>query len=153
LTANPKLRGVIFDRTHVIERARKKIGELGLAERCSLVEGDFFKGLPRGCDAILLKHVIHDWNDEQAAAILTNCRCALQPGGKVLIVEGVYPAHIDQSEISKGVTGNDVNMLVCTGGCERSEVDFRALFDATGFAFSRIVPTPSRVSVVEGVRA
>jgi len=152
LTANPKPRGVIFDQAHVIARARNKIRELELAERCSLVEGDFFKGVPAGCDAILLKHVIHDWNDEQAAAILKNCRRALRPGGKVLIVEGVYPARIDQSETSKGVTGNDVNMLVCTSGRVRSEMEFRALYEASGFKLARILPTQSRVSIVEGLR-
>jgi ubiquinone/menaquinone biosynthesis C-methylase UbiE len=153
LQANPGLRGVLFDQPHVIERARKKIGELGLAERCALAGGDFFKELPGGCDAYIFKHVIHDWNDEQAAAILRSCYRAAKPGAKLLIVEGVYPVHIDQSETSKGVTGNDVNMLVCTSGRVRSEAEFRALFDSAGFRFSRIVSTQSRVSVVEGVRA
>jgi ubiquinone/menaquinone biosynthesis C-methylase UbiE len=152
LKANPALRGVLFDQPHVIERARKKIGDLGLADRCSLASGDFFKELPGGCDAYMFKHVIHDWNDEQAAAILRSCHRAAKPGAKLLIVEGVYPVRIDQSEASKGVTGNDVNMLVCTGGRERSDSEFRALFEAAGFKFSRIVPTQSRVSVVEAVR-
>jgi SAM-dependent methyltransferase len=150
VTANPKLRGVIFDQAHVIARARNKIRDLGLAERCSLVAGNFFKDVPEGCDAILLKHVIHDWNDEQATAILKNCRRALRPGGKVLIVEGIYPVRIDQSEICKGVTGNDVNMLVCTGGRVRSEAEFRAIYEASGLKLARIVPTQSRVSIVEG---
>ncbi len=152
LKANPALRGVLFDQPHVIERARKKIGDLGLADRCSLVSGDFLKEMPSGCDAYMFKHVIHDWNDEQAAAILRSCHRAAKPGATLLIVEGVYPARIDQSETSKGVTGNDVNMLVCTGGRVRSENEFRALFEAAGFRFSGIVPTQSRVSVVEGVR-
>jgi ubiquinone/menaquinone biosynthesis C-methylase UbiE len=152
LKANPALRGVLFDQPHVIERARKKIVDLGLVDRCSLASGDFFKELPGGCDAYVFKHVIHDWSDEQAAAILRSCRRAANPGAKLLIVEGVYPARIDQSEASKSVTGNDVNMLVCTGGRERSESEFRGLFETAGFRFSRIVPTQSRVSVVEGVR-
>jgi SAM-dependent methyltransferase len=152
LKANPALRGVLFDQPHVIERARKKIGDLGLADRYSLASGDFFKELPGGCDAYMFKHVIHDWNDEQAAAILRSCHRVAKPGAKLLIVEGVYPVRIDQSETSKSVTGNDVNMLVCTGGRERSESEFHALFAAAGFRFSRVVPTQSRVSVVEGVR-
>jgi ubiquinone/menaquinone biosynthesis C-methylase UbiE len=152
LKANPGLRGVLFDQPHVIERARKKIGGLGLRDRCSLASGDFFKELPAGCDAYVFKSVIHDWNDEQAAAILRNCHRAMEPGAKVLLVEGVYPVRIDQSETSRGVTGNDVNMLVCTGGRERSEREFQALFEAAGLRFLGIVPTQSRVSVVEGVR-
>ena len=152
LRANPNLRAVLFDQPHVIERAKPKIAEQGLAERFSLAAGDFFEEVPSGADAILLKHVIHDWTDEQSTAILRNCQRALRPGGKLLIIEGVYPVRIDDSEDSKGVTGNDVNMLVCTGGRVRSETEFRALFEATGFKFSRIVPTQSRVSVVEGLR-
>jgi hypothetical protein len=98
-----------------------------------------------------LKHVIHDWDDERALAILATCRKAMRPDAKLLIVEGVYPSRIDQSEVSRGAAANDVNMLVCTGGRQRSADEFRALYVAAGFALSRIVPTPARVSVIEGV--
>ena len=97
--------------------------------------------------------MIHDWNDERATAILKNCRAAMPAAGKLLIVEGVYPAQIDQSLESRGAAANDVNMLVSTGGRQRSEAEFRALFAASGFRLTRIVPTPARVCVIEGACA
>jgi hypothetical protein len=98
----------------------------------------------------MLKHVIHDWNDERATAILKACRAVIPSAGKLLIVEGVYPARIDQSLESRGAAANDVNMLVCTGGRQRSEAEFVDLFAASGFRLTRVVPTPARVCVIEG---
>ncbi|HKC52831.1 MAG TPA: methyltransferase [Myxococcota bacterium] len=150
LRANPKLRGLVFDQPHVAERARSHVAEAGFAERCEVAGGSFFEKIPSGSDAILLKHVIHDWNDERATAILRSVRAALPAGGKLLIVEGVYPARIDQSLESRGAAANDVNMLVSTGGRQRSAAEFRDLFRAAGFRLTRIVPTPARVAVIEG---
>jgi len=150
LRANPKLRGLVFDQPHVAERARAHIAEQGFADRCDAAGGSFFEKVPSGSDAILLKHVIHDWNDGQATAILRCVRAALPPRGKLLIVEGLYPARVDQSLESRGAAANDVNMLVSTGGRQRSEAEFRDLYAASGFRLTRIVPTPARVSVIEG---
>jgi len=109
--------------------------------------------VPGGADAYLLKHVIHDWDDERAVAILKSCRRAMSPTANLLIVEGVYPPRVDQSEERRGAA-NDVNMLVCTGGRQRSEAEFRNLYAAAGFAPSRIIPTRiAAVSVIEGVPA
>ena len=116
------------------------------------IQGDFFKEVPAGGDAYILKHVIHDWDDERAVTILRNCHRALGSGGKLLIVEGVYPARIDQSVESRGAAANDVNMLVSTGGRQRSEAEFRSLYDLAGFKLTRIIPTGVRFSVIEGVR-
>src|SRR5439155_1264007 len=88
-----------------------------------------------------------------AVRILRNCRRAMKAEGKLLIVEGVYPERIDQSVVSRGAAANDVNMLVCTGGRQRAEAEFRALFDAAGFELTRIVPTQAMSSVIEGARA
>ena len=109
--------------------------------------------MPEGADAYVLKHVIHDWDDEKALAILRNCRRAMGGDGKLLILEGVYPPRVDRSLDSRGAAMNDVNMLVCTGGRQRSEAEFRALYEAAGFALTRIVPTAARLSVIEGVPA
>jgi len=152
LTAHAHLRGVVFDQPAAAERARQQIAARGLAERCEAVGGDFFKEVPRGADAYLLKHVIHDWNDERATIILENCRRAMPATGKVLIVEGVYPPRIDQSLAGRAAAANDVNMLVNTGGRQRSEAEFRSLYAAAGFQLTRIVPTPARLSVIEGMR-
>jgi SAM-dependent methyltransferase len=151
LNAHPHLHGIVFDRPAAAERARTQIAERGLAERCEAVGGDFFKNVPEGADAYVLKHVIHDWNDERAIAILENCRRAMGKNGRLLIVEGVYPPRIDQSLDSRGAAANDVNMLVNTGGRQRSEAEFRSLYEAAGFELRKIVPTLARVSVIEGV--
>lgn len=153
LQANPNLGGIVFDRPQSAERAKKRIAEAGLESRCEAVGGDFFKEVPSGGDAYLLKHVIHDWNDERATAILKSCHRAMGPQGKLLIAEGVYPPHIDQSADCRRSVSNDVNMLVCTGGRQRSEAEFRALYERAGFMLTRIVPTPARLSLIEGVRA
>jgi SAM-dependent methyltransferase len=153
LKANPNLGGIVFDQPPAASRATDRIAAEGLSSRCQAIGGDFFKEVPSGADAYLLKHVIHDWDDARAVAILKNCHRAMAPIGKLLIVEGVYPPRIDQSDASRGAAANDVNMLVNSGGRQRSEGEFRTLYDAAGFKLTRIVPTPARVCVIEGVRA
>ncbi|HKP88140.1 MAG TPA: methyltransferase [Blastocatellia bacterium] len=149
LKANPSMRGVLFDAPSVVEGARQKISAAGLQERCELVGGDFFKSVSEGGDAYILKWIIHDWNDEQSVAILTNCRRAVAPGGKLLLVEAVIPPG-DEPSFSKFI---DLNMLVMTGGRERTEAEYRNLLQAAGFELTRIVPTPTPFSVIEGASA
>ena len=153
LKANPRLRGMVFDRPDVAARAKQHLAAAGLSDRCEAVGGSFFEEVARGADAYLLKHVIHDWNDEDATAILKNCRAAMPANGKLLIVEGVYPARIEQSLEGRGAASNDVNMLVCTGGRQRSEAEFRNLYAAAGFKLTRVVRTMAPVCVIEGERA
>jgi SAM-dependent methyltransferase len=151
LNAHPTVRGVLFDMPHVADRAQQRIEAVGVGERCKAVGGDFFLEVPSGGDAYILKHVIHDWDDARAVTILKNCHRAMDPQGKLLIVEGIYPPRIDQSDASRGAASNDVNMLVCTGGRQRSEAEFRSLYAAAGFKLTSIVPTQVRVSIIEGV--
>ena len=153
LKANSSLAGVLFDLPQVADRAIAPMRELGLADRCEIVGGDFFKAVPGGGDAYLLKHVIHDWNDDRAGEILRSCRRAMGAEAKLLILEGVYPPRIDQSDESRGAAANDVNMLVCTGGRQRSEAEFRHLYEAAGFRLTRILPTQTPVKVIEGIPA
>jgi SAM-dependent methyltransferase len=152
LKANPKLHGIVFDMPHAAEKARVKIAEAGLQSRCEAVGGDFFTEVPAGADAYIIKHVIHDWNGDRALAILRNVHRAMRPDGKLLIAEGVYPPRIDQSDVGRGAAANDVNMLVCTGGRQRSEAEFRTLLAEAGFKLAQIVPTPARLSLIEGAR-
>jgi hypothetical protein len=152
LGKNPGLRGIVFDQPAAAERAKAQIAQYGLSGRCQAVGGDFFKEVPAGGDAYMLKHVIHDWDDDRAAAILRNCHRAMGAQGKLLIAEGVYPPRIGPSAESWGAAANDVNMLVNTGGRQRSEIEFRSLYETAGFKLTRIVPTMARVSVIEGVR-
>ena len=142
----------MFDQPPAAERAKKNIAERKLGDRCDAVGGDFFQEVPKGADAYILKHVIHDWEDERAATILKNCHRAMDRNGKLLIVEGVYPARINESLTSRGAAANDVNMLVNTGGRQRSEEEFSSLYDVCGFKLTRIVPTPMGICVIEGVR-
>jgi len=133
LSATPGLRGVLFDRPQVVARAPEILtGEI--AARCEIVGGDFFESVPEGADAYLLKGVIHDWPDEDAARILRNTRRAIRPGGTLLLIEGLADSP------ARPVGLMDLLMLVL-GGRERTEGDFRSLLAGTGFAIGRIIPT------------
>jgi hypothetical protein len=149
LSVHSHLDGIVFDRPEVAERASREIAAAGLADRCRAAAGDFFEEVPAGGDAYLLKHVIHDWDDDRATTILRNCHRAMAPTAKLLIVEGVYPERIDQSLESRGAAANDVNMLVSTGGRQRSEAEFRSLYARAGFELERVIPT-GMVSIIEG---
>ncbi len=152
LRATPRLEGIVFDQPHVVDRAKKEIEAARLTDRCRAVGGDFFREVPGGADAYLLKHVLHDWDDDSARKILEHCHLAMSTESKLLVIEGLYPERIDQSPESRGAAANDVNMLVNTGGRQRSEAEFRSLYSAAGFALTRIVPTQARVAVIEGAR-
>ena len=152
LRANPKLHGVVFDLPRLADGARRAIAASGVGDRLEFAGGDFFEAVPPGADAYMLKHVIHDWDDAKATRILETCRAAMGPETKLLIVEGVYPPRIDGSPESEGAARNDVNMMVCTGGRQRSEAEFRELYAAAGLQLNRIVET-GFAAVIEGVRA
>jgi hypothetical protein len=145
----PNLRGILFDLPHVVERARADLESAGLAGRCRTVGGSFFEGVPAGGDAYLLRHIIHDWDEEKCRTILGNVRRVVPATGKLLVVEGVIPPGNDPS-FTKLL---DLTMLVMPGGKERTEAEYRALYEQSGFRLTRIVPTRSEVSVIEGVPA
>jgi hypothetical protein len=149
LQANPGMKGVLFDLPHVVAGARRRIEAEGLAERCEVVAGDAFTSVPSGGDAYLLKWIIHDWDDERSVAILKNCHRAMAAHGKLLLVEAVIP-HGNTPSFHKFM---DLNMLVMTGGRERSEAEYRVLLEAAGFRLTRVILTQSEMSVIEGARA
>lgn len=140
------MKGVLYDLPHAIGHARGNIGKFGLENRCRLESGDFFAGIPAGADAYLMRHIVHDWSDEDTVRILRNCRKAIAPTGKLLIVEAVIPEGNGYS-IAKEM---DITMVLYPGGEERTEQEYRTLFAQSGFELTRIVPTASMVSVVEG---
>jgi hypothetical protein len=150
LKACPKLAGVVFDQPHAVALAREQISAAGLAGRCEVIAGSFFEEVPRGADAYLLSNVLVDWDDDRAAAILRNCRAAMPPHGQVLILEEVYPARVAASDACRHATAIDVLMLLCTGGRQRTEAQFRDLLAASGLRPSRVVPTAAGVSVIQG---
>jgi O-methyltransferase domain/Dimerisation domain len=148
LKAHPSVRGVLFDVPSVIAGAPTLLEREGVAERVELVTGDFFATIPAGADAYMMKHIIHDWDDERSVKILSNIRAAMPDVGKVLIIEQVVPAG-DAPHPSKLL---DLEMLVSPGGIERTAEEYRALLAAVGLKLTRIVPTPSPFSVVEAVK-
>ena len=148
LQKNPGMTGILFDSPQVIAGAKEKIAASDIADRCELVGGDFFQSVPSGADTIILKWIIHDWNDEQSVAILKNCHRALPENGKLILVEAVVPES-SEPHFSKFI---DLNMLIMTGGRERTESEFRQLYEDSGFKLTRVVPTESPFSVIEGVK-
>ena len=148
LEAHAGMRGVLFDLDHVITGAIPRIEGRALGSRCEVVSGDFFKAVPGGGDAYILKHIIHDWDDERATTILKNIRAVLQrkPNGRVLLLEAVIQAG-NEPDFAKLL---DLEMLVGPGGRERTADEFKALFVGAGFELARIVPTESPVCVLEG---
>jgi O-methyltransferase domain len=143
------MRGLLFDQPHVVERARPRLKAAGVAGRCAVEGGDFFKTAPRGADAYLLGHIIHDWDDAKAGLILDNLRRAMPAGAKLLLVEHVLPEG-DGASFGKLL---DLHMMVLLGGLERTEAEYRRLFAAHGFRLTRVVPTAGDISMVEGVPA
>ncbi len=145
LAANTHLRGVLYDQTQVVAQANKLLEGMGVRERCEITGGDFFTGVPPG-DLHMMKVVLHDWNDEQALAILRNCRAAVTPGGRVLVLERIIGA----PNIAPAEKFADLNMLVGAGGRERSRAEFVKLFAAAGYALKRVLPTGTHLHLIEG---
>lgn len=146
LTANSHLKGVLVDLPHVVAGAQPKLEDSGLADRCETVAGDFFHSVPEGGDAYILKHVLHDWDDERCVTILKNCRVAIANEGRLLVVE-ILIASGNEPDYGKYL---DLNMLVLTKGRERTEQQYRTLFEAAGFKLSHVQQTSSELSIIEG---
>ncbi|MGK7901839.1 MAG: methyltransferase [Hormoscilla sp.] len=149
LEAYPTMTGVLFDRPDVINRASDWLSITVLGDRLKLAKGDFFKTMPVGGDAYLLKHIIHNWGDDRAIAILKNCYQAMGEQGRLLAIETVIlPGN--EPDPSKFM---DISMLVLSGGGrERTEAEYGELLKAAGFKLTKIVPTASEVSVIEAVK-
>jgi len=141
LDAHPSMRGVIFETPAVAAQARAATELAGLADRCAVVEGDFFAGVSGEGQALLVKSVIHNWDDERCVALLRNCRAALRPDGVLLVLEPVLPARMESATCVETVM-SDLNMLALTsGGFERTEADFRRILGAAGLALTSISET------------
>jgi len=149
LAAHPRMRGVLFDLPHVIAEAGPLLDAAGVRDRCEISTGDFFRSVPEGGDAYVMKWIIHDWDDEKSTAILKNIHRAMNKKGKLLLIEMVV-LEGNQPDLSKFL---DLNMLVMTGGRERTEAEFKSLLAASGFELTRVIRTTSPVCVIEAVRA
>ncbi len=146
LRAHPSLTGTTLDLPHVVAGAKAAMSAAGVADRCEVVGGDFFAGVP-AADVYLLKHILHDWDDAQSVRILRNCATAMRPGGRVVVVEMVIP---DDGRPTLAQL-MDINMLVMLPGQERSRSEYAALFDAAGLRFERLTETHSPFQVIEAV--
>jgi hypothetical protein len=144
----PAMKGILFDLPHVIERARSQIASAGCQDRCELVGGSFFDAVPQGADFYTLRHIIHDWDDEKSLAILGNCQQAMSASSKLLVVESVIPPG------NEPFNGKllDLVMLLIPGGKERTQDEYRALFAEAGLELTRVVPTGTEVSIIEGTK-
>jgi len=145
LSRYPQPQGVLFDRPHVVADAPSLLRAKGVDNRVHIERGNFFETVPSAGDAYILSHIIHDWNEDQCLTILGNCRKAMKPGAKLLIVEFVLP---DGDEPHFGKLA-DMVMLAIPGGEERTAGEYDALLTKAGFKMTRVVPTTSDVSVVE----
>jgi hypothetical protein len=121
--------------------------DAGVADRCEVVSGDFFVSVPAGADGYLLANVLHDWDDARAVQILANCRRAMAPGGRVLIIERLIP---DDPAAAVPALISDLNMLVVTGGKERTNDEYHSLLAAAGFRPSAVLPVAPLYGVIEG---
>jgi hypothetical protein len=149
LKANPHMRGILFELPHAIDGATAVLRREGVADRCDLLSGDFFRSVPEGGDAYMLKVVIHDWDDDRAVQILRNCHHVMPSQARLILVEYVLRPG-DEPDFGKFV---DLEMLVLNaGGRERTEPEFRDLFAKAGFELTQIVRTATPKSVIEGVR-
>jgi hypothetical protein len=148
LRANGHLRGVLFDLPAVVANAGEVLRAAGVADRCEIVPGDFFAGVPEGADAYIMANVLHDWDDARSVGILHNCRAAMAAGGRVLIVERLIP---DDPAAALPVLLSDMNMLVFTGGMERTNAEYGDLLARAGLNLGRVLPVASPYGVIEGL--
>jgi O-methyltransferase domain len=121
---------------------------MGLSGRTKFLSGDFFQAVPTGADAIIMKSIIHDWNDERSLKILENCRRALPENGKLLLVERIMPELPSVSDENREQAMSDLNMLRGPGGLERTEKKYGRLLDAAGFRQLALLPA-GLFSVIE----
>ncbi len=150
LRTHPGMKGIVCDLAHVVEGAVPRIRHAGLADRMQAVPCDFFKSVPEGGDAYIMKHIIHDWYDERASLILRNIATAMgSRKGRLILLETVI-ASGSAPDFGKFI---DIEMLLFPGGKERTAEEFEALLAGAGFTLTKIVPTKSPLSVIEAIRA
>lgn len=147
LIRHPHLRAMLVDGEGVIASAKELLARRGVRDRVELVTGSFFESVPKGADAYLLKNILHDWDDARSITILKNCRAAMEPGHRVLVVETI----VEEDNDDFGALADLQMMVICGEGRERGRADFERLFERSGFRLSRVVDTPIPVSIVEGI--
>ena len=148
LKANPEMKGILFDMEQVVAGSRRALRAFGVEDRVETVSGDFFSEVP-AADAYIMKHIIHDWDDERAIKILQTIRRAMKDDGKLLLAEMVIPVG-NEPHPGKML---DLEMLTSPGGMERNEAEYAGLFERSGLRLNKVVPTASPFSVIEALKA
>jgi len=144
LSQYTEIDGVLYDQPEIVSEPIEEITKK-LSARCKVVSGDFFSSVPSGGDIYTLKLILHDWDDTEAIKILRNCSSVVPANGKVLVIDGVMLGG-NEYDPHKQL---DISMMLIFGGRERSEREFIKLFEQAGLRITQIIPTPSRLSIIE----
>ena len=145
LERHPSIRGMVLDLPYIEAHANERIAASPASSRCRFASGDFFASVPQGADVHLLKFILHDWTDDECVRLLRRCREAIAPEGRVAIVETIVP----EDNRPALVHLMDLNMLVMTGGRERTASEYGKLLADSGFRMTGVIPTASPFSIVE----
>ncbi|MDQ6884528.1 MAG: acetylserotonin O-methyltransferase [Candidatus Dormibacteraeota bacterium] len=148
LAANPSLRGTLFDVEAGLAGGEAYLRHQGVADRCELKAGDFFKSVPQGGDVYLLKLILHDWDDARATEILKSCRRAMRPGASLLVMDYILPERAVPGPREAQALTMDLHMFTLFGARERTEQELRAMLTQTGFGVDRVVPTSPQATIV-----
>ncbi len=140
LAAYPAMRAAVFDLPRLAESTTRNLKESGVGERAEFIAGDFFKAVPKGADALVLKNIVHDWDDRQNLRLLRNCRKALPKGGKLIVIERLMPEKVKAGEPDRTVAFVDLHMLRGPGGAERTGRAYRRLIREAGFTKISVRP-------------
>jgi hypothetical protein len=149
LAGNPRIRGIVFDLPAGLVGAGEHLQALGVADRCRLVEGSFFEEVPGGGDVYVLRHILHDWDDESAGRIVAVVARAMDPGARLVVIERLRPGRYQPNPGDLRVAMIDLQMLVVLGGRERTEDEFEALLAPVGLRLTRKTALPSGMWVLE----
>jgi hypothetical protein len=146
--AHPHLTAIICDIPAGLAEAPEYLAAIGVADRCEVVQSDFFESVPSGGDVYLLKDILHDWDDEHAAAILSVCRRAMRRGARIMIVERLAASRVTNDPVHLNAVMADLQMMVLLGGRERSVLELKRMFERANFVLeSTHVGDPFQVVV------
>jgi hypothetical protein len=151
LKAYPTMKGILFDLPAGLAGADQRMKAEGLDGRVTFVEGSFFESIPRSGDLYLLKSIVHDWDDDQAAAILARCRMAMSASSKLVVLERYMPDEMDSIEDALGTVMSDLHMMVVLGGAERTTAEYASLLAAAGLRLTQPITMDSEFYAIEAV--
>ena len=153
LSAHRHLHGTLVDLPHAVAGAAALLAEAGVAARCEIVTGSFFDSVPASADVYLLKSILHNWDDEKCALILANCRRAMAPRAKLVLIERIMPARMRASAADRALARSDLNMLVGLAGRERTVAEFNTLLGNAELTVVKIQAVTLDYSIIEAVPA